>query len=378
MIYATQLDTQTGEISADSGSSGVSFRYNQKYLVITDNTDTPADIYKNAASKGLPVYGAKLENVPLFRISIDRWDDNNLKAAPTYGLGVKRDGSYTAWSYEVEYSDSNTSSSSGGSSSSEKAPWENTAAQNCNLSTKEYEWYSNICYAGLDTNKTTYLRNAVGDTVYRNRTLRNGVLTFDYAVKKFNANYIRQAICTLNMEDIVVAGIPIPAYYGLITGLNVSRQEWTGGGRTQEYFNIHAEIEIAFEKDLRYTPIMGTGFNAKLSKNDKSGSQIHEWISNDTTFKNRVPDKYWFDKDLNLGSFADIPEMKNNPPIYGTHYEKISEAKVLAKDGTIYKVKEDTPIIDMEDPTMNIVRSYEYKTKKWSYLGFPTKGMFFE
>lgn len=375
MIYSVVPDSKTGEISKGSNDK-VNVRFTHTYLVITDNSDSAYDLYTGLISnynstqtsqdKKLPVYGDILGEIPVNSIRIDKWDESNMKAVPSFGLPVKDGGSYTAWKYEVEYSEETDSSSDGGSSSSdEKAPWKSDIALNCSLTPKEYQWYTNTHYNGLKAPyKKVILENAVGDPIYRNIILRNYVLSFDYAVKKFPVTYAPVYTNTLNHSKLTIAGLDIPAGGALITSLVPSMQTF----KKETYVNVHAEIELAWDKTLQYELILGTGYRARpQDKETGLAYPIQEFTGTATEFSSiSSSDVTWLDKDNGLGSFSSKLAGK---------YQNVSEPKVLDKYGRIYTKKlMGTEQVDLLDKNLNIVKAYDHKVKDWSALGFPKKG----
>ena len=383
MIYRVMLNTQNGSIDVDGQRStgnyaSVKESYTEEYLVITDHDDSAAFIYNNASNYiptkdcyALPTYNSKMKDsdIPVSSISIDRWDENNMKCVPSYGLPIKPTGSYAAWKYTVKYQEPSDSSSGG---SSEAPPWRDKYAQNCSIASKEYTVYTAKRYKSNIDSTQMLTTNAVGDTVYRNATKHNYVLSFDFNVEKFYVAYIIQASNTLNETDITVAGIDIPAGCGLINVLNLSLQKWK---RNKTYYTVHVEIELGMGMPIAYTEIIGTGYNAFEKAGDTNAKPIHRFTGTLQDASNLKAGTFiWFDEDRKLGSF--------DGALYtdGTvcrSYEAIQEAMVLNKDGTLLKgVDPNTPLdIDALKDKLNIIKCPEHLAFEWHSLGFPKYGL---
>lgn len=359
MIYlAMKKDLGTGSITGNASQS-----YVVPYYVYTDNDDDPASIYEKARSEmgielvdvnnhktgaKLPVYGTIASNLYVSNINIERASENNLKAVPQYGLNYRDTMvSYTCWLYTVTFSCSEITVSSG-----EKAPWEKDEAISCTWSPKSYERYDNktlkpnyqaendtviVPNYPLGQEKYVNLQNTVGDDKYRTRTVYNYVLNFSYAVRHFEAEYLPLFLNTMNLKDMIIAGIPVKKYCAVINDMSVSQAEWNN----KLYYNVNVEIEIQYQQRLTWDEGVSSGFRAYMLEGSETA--INNYLSarnltrekagfvykitasdtvkkypvpieelTDTRQRDKIPDRRWFSKRKNLGYFRDVVKVHTN------------------------------------------------------------------
>lgn len=389
MIHAIQLDKQTGDITAPSDTVyNAEQSYNDIYIVITDNTDSPAYIYEHAEENGLPVYGDELTvksgegttTIPVDNINIERRDENNMKAVPSYGLPTKAEGSYALWNYTVDYRKPADSGGGGGGFNKKEQeeskediskipPWDRKYATECSIAPKIYKEVTNIG-ATVAPGLKTVVKNAAGDTIFREVELRNFVLSFTFAVRTFFYDYITDYINTVNSSSIVVAGVKIPSMKGVITNITSANDVWED---ETVYTKVSVEIEIEYEKPVLYTEIVGTGFRAVPEEGGGGitgkAYPIHEFTGTALEYtKLDAKSVVWLDKKRGLGSFGSATIA--GQPILGM-YQNIDERKVLDKNGRIYQSDQ----VDLKDPNLNLIKIYEHGIKSWHGADFPKKGL---
>lgn len=305
-IYvAMKLNLGTGSITGGNEQS-----YVVPYYVYTDNTDTPKQIYDKAIStdgiplvdvnnnvlpEKLPTYGTVTSNLYVSNINIERVSESNIKAVPRYGLNYRNNASYTCWLYTVTYSCSEITFSSG----TEK-PWDKGEAISCTWTPKTYDRYDNrtlipnykepkdsddskVPNYPLGQEKYTILKNTVGDDVYRNRTVYNYLLNFTYAVKHFDALWLPLYLNSMNLKDMVIAGIPIKKYHAVINDMRVSQAEYNN----ELYYNVDVEVEIQYQQRLTWDEGTSTGYRAYMIEG--SADAIHSYLVN--TLKITVPEE---------------------------------------------------------------------------------------
>lgn len=305
-IYvAMKHDLGTGSITGGNEQS-----YVVPYYVYTDNTDTPKQIYDKAIStdgiplvdvnnnildEKLPTYGTVTSNLYVSNINIERVSESNIKAVPRYGLNYRNNASYTCWLYTVTYSCSEITFSSG----TEK-PWDKDEAISCTWTPKTYDRYDNrtlipnykepkdsddskVPNYPLGQEKYTILKNTVGDDVYRNRTVYNYLLNFTYAVKHFDALWLPLYLNSMNLKDMVIAGIPIKKYHAVINDMRVSQAEYNN----ELYYNVDVEVEIQYQQRLTWDEGTSTGYRAYMIEG--STDAIHNYLVN--TLKITVPEE---------------------------------------------------------------------------------------
>ena len=371
-IYvAMKHDLGTGSITGGNEQS-----YVVPYYVYTDNTDTPKQIYDKAISTNgiplvdvnnnildekLPTYGTVTSNLYVSNINIERVSESNIKAVPRYGLNYRNNSSYTCWLYTVTYSCSEITFSSG----TEK-PWDKDEAISCTWTPKTYDRYDNrtlipnykepkdsddskVPNYPLGQEKYTILKNTVGDDVYRNRTVYNYLLNFTYAVKRFDALWLPLYLNSMNLKDMVIAGIPIKKYHAVINDMRVSQAEYDN----ELYYNVDVEVEIQYQQRLTWDEGTSTGYRAYMIEGSEDA--IHNYLVNtlkitvpeeapegttveqvagfvykytnsstikkypvpiqkltDTRRRDAIPDRRWFSKKKNFGYFQSITHVRTN------------------------------------------------------------------
>lgn len=353
---AMKHDLGTGSITGESEQS-----YVVPYYVYTDNTDSPEDIYTAAISgiflvdvhnnrlpEKLPIYGTVKSNSKVSDIRIERVSENNLKAVPRYGLSYKTNNtSYTCWQYTVTFIVT--------VDISEEPPWEKDEATSCVWSPKSYERYDSLTlkpnFASqndtvsvpvypLGNAQAQTLANTVGDDVYRNRTVYNYVLNFSYAVHYFDYMFLPLYLSSMNLNDVVIAGIPIKKYNAVINELRVSQAEWN----EELYYNVDVEIEVQYNQRLNFDEYVSSGYRAFMLEGSQTA--IDEYLADigltketagfvykytnseevkkypvpiqeliDVRIRDEVPENRWFIKKKNLGYFENINLSKNTKSV---------------------------------------------------------------
>lgn len=369
-IYkAMKHDLGTGSITGGNEQS-----YVVPYYVYTDNTDTPKQIYDQAISTSgiplvdvnnnvldekLPTYGTVTSNLYVSNINIERVSENNLTAVPQYGLNSRSNVSYTCWQYTVTYSCSDITFSSG----TEK-PWDKDEAISCSWSPKSYDRYDNrtlvpnytapndtvkVPNYPLGKEKYTVLKNTVGDDQYRNRAVYNYLLNFSYAVKYFDSEWLPLYLNSMNLNDMIIAGIPVKKYYAVINDMRVSQAEYDN----ELYYNVDVEIEIQYQQMLTWDDNISNGHRAFMIEGSKTA--IHDYLVNtlklkvpedaptgttveeiagfvykytnastikkypvpiqeltDTRQRDKIPDKRWFSKKKGYGYFTNLHQIQKS------------------------------------------------------------------
>lgn len=375
--------------------------YTKIYKLFVDKKTEASAIYKAALAKSivLPVYGNSIDGIPVSSITIDKWTPEAVKSfsgtsggspsvdasgRPTPGSsGTKITIDHAAiWKYTVTYS---RNRGSGGSvSSGDKAPWDEDYAQNCTLSPKEYTERS--CYTLNVTTQTgaaipyvyqnkKALTNAVGELVYRDVNVSNQVLSFDYAVKRYNIDTNHLYVGSVNVSSITVAGITIGARRGKLLSLVPSVQTWNN----EEYTQVHVEIELTVYKSVFEDYLLGNSRYARPKKEDGTLSdKFHpiQMLSCDPEDIKDFKGVLWFDKDRRLGFFEDAKKNKKER-LSRSLYSYVTEEYPLKKDGSIYigtKNSDGAYTIDLNDSSLNKIQLTDSHLVSWSTLGFPKKG----
>lgn len=352
--------------------------YTEIYMVITKTGTKASDIHRNAKSVRLPVHTSKLNDVPVSSITIDRWTEENVKLVP----GLTKTSS-SVWKYTVVYS--NSGNRGGGASLGEKPPWEENYAKNCTLSPKEYTERSCTTLDTTDDNGKIIpyanqtkkaIFNAVGELVYRDAVVVNQVLSFDYAVKKYNIDTNHLYVGSVNAFDITVAGITVKSGKGRLLSLVPSIQTWND----KEYTQVHVEIELAVGKSVYAEYLIGNSRYAVPVKDDGSADGDLPYpiqllscdVSDIADYKNVK----WMNKKRRLGYFGAAKKNgkdRLNPALYSY----VTEEYPLKKDGTIYigtKNSKGRYFLKLDDPDLNRIKLTDSHVVTWSTLGFPEKG----
>lgn len=375
--------------------------YTKIYKLFVDKKLEASTIYKAVLDKGitLPVYGDSIDGIPVSSITLDKWTPEAVKSVS--GAAVGRpivDGSgkpipgasgstitiehAAIWKYTVTYS---RKSDRGGSASlGDKAPWEEDYAQNCTLSPKEYTERS--CYT---LNVTTpsgaaipyvyqnkkALTNAVGELVYRDANVSNQVLSFDYAVKRYNIDTNHLYVGSVNVSDITVAGIKIPARRGKLLSLVPSVQIWNN----KEYTQVHVEIELTVYKSVFEDYLLGNSRWAVPVEEDGTLADDPYPIQLLSCPVSDIKDYKgvkWFSKSRRLGFFG-YAKKNNKDRLNPALYSYVTEEYPLKKNGTLYlgtKNSEGRYTLDLNDPNLNKIQLTDSHLVSWSTLEFPQKG----
>lgn len=380
MIYEVMQNLGTGDISVDSNKVRRSYTYD--YLVITDHTDTPQDIYQQAASKGLPVYGSVSKTgIKLSAISIDRWDQNNAKAVPSYHLPKKVEGSYAVWKYQVTYSQDNR----GGSSSTDSQDVQYGVAYNFNASIKQYQQRTNVCYrlyrGNLDEYKVfetasqrlTVLRNMFDEPMMLDMVVRNLIVSFDFNIEtsklsQWITTYIPQYISTSNSDDTVVAGLKLRAGSAKILSMTASQSD-------EDTSIVHVQIQVGVQKDVALQTFPEMSYYAipqNLGSEDEiTPSRVHKLdISQDKV--DSIQNAYWFDKRYGLGNFSNAT-LNGVKLILGTDYSYYQSKVILTSDGQYFKTEEGEGAPKLDDPRIGVIHAVVTPIKSWKSLDLPKR-----
>jgi hypothetical protein len=214
------------------------------------------------------------------------------------------------------------------------------------------------------------LLNAVGELVYRDVNVQNMVLSFDYAVERYNIDRNHLYIGSVNVSDITVAGITIKAGRGRLLSLNPSVQLWE---EDKEYTQVHVEIELSVYKSVfkdyligcsRYAVPEGWFVPRPIQMLSCSVEDIKDY-----------EDVKWFDKKRKLGFFEEAKKggLRLNPALYNY----VTEEYPLKKDGTLYigtMNKDGDYYLDLNDPELNKIEVTDSYLMTWKTLKFPEKG----
>lgn len=387
-IYAAIKNLGEGSIGGESDS------YTYDYLVITDHTDTPETIYTDVTSQRyiktmqehiqqmkqqkypkdyytLPVYGeaSSITKTSVSSISITRFDDANQSSVPSFKLPKKDIGSYAFWTYSVTYTANDTSIR--WSISKSKKPWETGTALSFNTSTKSYTVDSFYAY-GVNGSPVAYtgstrqyaVRNAVGDLVRYYENKNNLVISFTYALKDIDSDTICETLSTVNSRDMLICGVPIPAFKGKITALSYSSQTTDDG---DFYKIVSCSIEIAVEKDVIGDILYGNGYYA-YPEGSKIAVQIQQ-LNGTLSSKNIVSESniIWFDKDAGIGNFSNESKL-----VAGVDYAIVSEPKLLTPSGNYLKQSLDEAVL-LDDSAVNKIYVQNSLVNSWGKMGFPKK-----
>lgn len=371
MIHQVIKNLGSGSITIQQNEE-YSFTYD--YLVITDHQDTPQSIYEQAESKGLPVSGDQSETgIPLQSISIDRWDQGNLKCVPSSKLPIKSSGSYAAWRYQVTYQ------TVGGDSQS---------AKNFNANIKQYQQSTNQFYylsrhkvPNLQrqyTKRNTIIQNSIGDYLMYQTQLKNLVVTLDYSIQaskvsEYTSKYIPQYVGSVSKDDITIAGIPFKAGKVRLNSMTVSgstKQKAANQTSAQTLSaTVHIQLEMAVQKPVAFQifPDMSHYCLFKTSKGLRK-IRVQKWTASQRAAE-RVPSDLWLDKQKGLGVFSQSDDPKF---VRGTHYQYYQDKIILDKSGFYYK----TPVgkaPDIDDPNLGKTYVVTSPLKSWKGLNFPSK-----
>lgn len=374
MIYDVMLNLGTGDISVDSNEITRSYTYD--YLVITDHTDTPQDIYAEAKTHGLPIYGSVSKTgVKLSSITIDRWDQNNAKSVPSYNLPAKSEGSYAIWKYEVTYSDQKNSG--GGSRSDSDVDF--NEAYNFNASVKEYQERTNLCYAvkqnkepktGAYSSRSVLLKNILGQNLMLDTVLRNLTISFDFKIRKSKlddwiSGYIPEYVGTVNSDAVTVAGLKLKPYRSKLIAMTASASD------NQDQAVIHAQIQVTIQKPVAMQEFGNLSFYARPA-GQKIEKRVQKFIGTKQQ-KDSLTGAVWFNKQHNIGNFENA-KLAGAKLKRGDEYQDYDNKVVLDKNGQYYNpsggVDEQA---NLDDP--NIGRTYAVTAPviAWSSLSLPKR-----
>lgn len=364
MIHAVMLNLGNGDIDIDNNSVSKSFTYD--YLVITDHTDTPQYIYAHAKQHDLPVSGDVSETgIKLKSIGIQRWDENNAKAVPSYHLPKKSQGSYAVWKYQVTYSEDGQQediSFSGNSSD---------YAQNFSASIKQYQQSTYLCYTCTQnqeppfatyTKKSTFLLNILKQSMAYDHTIRNLTISFDFKIKsskieQWVSTYIPDYVGSVNAQDVSVAGLKLRKGRSKINTMSL-----TVG---QQYSTVHVEIQITIQKPVAMQVFPNVSQYA-IPQGGEIPLRVHKWSGGkDTLPKQNTKGVVWFDRERGLGNFSENKTFKLN-----TDYQMYDKKVILKKDGTYYKSQSDTPP-NLQDSVIAKTYTIVAPVKSWKSLDLP-------
>lgn len=370
MIYEVIKNLGTGQVDVSDSKINKSFTYD--YLVITDHHDTPQSILKQAKSKGLPVYGDFSETgIPLQSISIDRWDQNNIKCVPSSKLPIKKQGSYAAWKYEVTYA----TKQSGGSDSGDD---EQNPATNFNASIKQYQQSTNQFYFQSHlskpqfnrdyTNRTTIIQNGIGDYLMYETQLKNLIITIDFPIKsskisKYTSTLIPQYVGSVSRNDITVAGIDFKAGQVRLNAMTVS------GSSQQQTATVHVQLQMQVQKPVAFEVFPDMSYYVLRQTSDGVRKvRVQKWTASQQMAK-KVSEQLWIDKQKGLGYFSESQSPKY---IRGTHYEYYQQKVLLNASSRYYKMQPNHAP-DMDDPNLGKTYVITSPVKSWKGLNLPKK-----
>jgi hypothetical protein len=382
--YKCILHEQTASIDSNG-----SVTYNEVYMVITPKTSTVMDIIKSAGNNGsslsaLPTYKSKREEVPVSSINIERWHEANVKEIG----GIEH---ATIWKYSVTYNKTSGNKLAGLGA---EAPWENAYASNCSLSPKYYTERScttlkTVNQSGvlLDSSDQTkrIIQNALGEPVYRDKEVFNAVLSFDYALKRFDVNKVIKYTGSVNSSAITVAGLTIPSGKGRIVSLVPSVQVFND----KEYTSVHVEIEIALYKSVYKDTLLGNsrwaiptsmstgeGYKSTTSvPEDQIRAYPIQMLECDLKDVGSYSGILWFSRARKLGYFGHAKD--GHRSINRSLYSYVTEEYPLKKDGTMYlgtRTSAGTVQLDLDDPNLDKIVVTDNYVFSWDALGFPKKG----
>lgn len=381
-IHKVIFDKSTGDFSKKSGATRVENSFEETYLVITDTTDTPKTIYKEASVNGLPVVGDTLKygkNSPVKSISITKRSDTTVSAVPSRNVAYSASG-YYVWNYAVTYAGYEGSGSGSDSVSDGIIP---NKAYNITFMRKTYDEYGCTVYQQIKEYKSVrdalnkleknwdtriIATNALGDPIFYNSEKSNFVLSFDFYRVLGYTSRLRSYINTMNARDITVAGEVIEARLGYLSNITESTETQDG----VDWTRVHVEIEIVNEKLVGGVEIVPTSYYARYAP----GTEALRIQQVNPSFYSLVRDKgetdgvYWFDKERGYGNFngcKNIKDDEGNPFTRGVHYEDVTEAKVLKLDGTFYKSKN----LDMSDKDLEKYFLFNGRLVDWSGAELP-------
>lgn len=370
MIYEIILNLGTGQVSVKDNDVNRSFTYD--YLVITDHTDTPQTILKYAKVNGLPVYGDKSQTgIPLSSISIDRWDQGNMKCVPSSKLPIKDQGSYAAWKYQVTYSQDQQSS--GGTSDQ----YGQQMATNYSASIKQYQQstnqfymqsYARPVYDRQYTSRNTIIQNVIGDYLLYETQVKNLIITLDYSIKSSRISYytstlIPNYVGSVSKDDITIAGIKMSAGKVRLNSMNVS------GAAENDKATVHVQLQIQIQKPVAYQIFPHMSHYCLWKSGGRNiRVRVQRWTASQQE-ANRVPANLWLDRDKGLGCFSQNAGIRY---IRGTHYEYYDQKVILDKNGFYYKLPLDRAP-DVDDPNLGKTYVTIAPIKSWKSLDLPKR-----
>lgn len=360
--FKVQFHDETASVNEKGAAT-----YTEVYMVVAPKNTRASAIISGASDASLPTYKSKLNNVPVSSINVDRWTQSNVKDLGGFT-------SASVWKYTVVYSKSSSSTDEN------VPPWELDYAQNCTISPKSYTEHTNKTLRVTNASGTALpyieqnkkiLTNAIGEHIYRDVEVLNQVLSFDYAVKRYNINTNCLYVGSVNYSDITVAGITIPSGKGRLLSLVPSSQVWEDG---TEYTQVHVEIELSVYKSVFKDYVIGNSrYAVPAYRSTPYPIQMLSCAVEDIADYEGV---LWFNKDRKLGFFGEAKKGKLslNPSLYSY----VSEEFPLNKDGTMYIGTRDPTtgryIIDMDDPNLDKVETTDSYILTWKTIGFPKKG----
>ena len=368
MIYSVMKNLGNGDIDIDKDSS-VSKSFTYDYLVITDHMDTPQYIYSHAKQNNLPVSGSVSQTgIKLKSISIQRWDQNNAKAVPSYHLPKKPNGSYALWKYQVTYSSEGESGASVNSGAYTRG-----AAQNFNASIKQYQQTSYMCYSCTQnkqpkvqsyTKRTAFIQNILKQPMSYQNVLKNVTVSFDFKISKSKvvdwvSTYIPNYVGSVNMQDVTIAELKLKAYGSKITSMSLSNND------QGDFATIHVQIQITIQKPVAIQVFGNLSQTAKPIGKDLP-VRIHKWQNSETLPAEDEKGVVWFDRSFGLGNFSGAKQYK-----IGTDYQLYDKKVVLNNKGQYYKTQDDTPP-DLSDPSIGKTYAVIAPVKSWKSLDLPT------
>lgn len=370
MIYSVMKNLGNGDIDIDKDSS-VSKSFTYDYLVITDHMDTPQYIYTHAKQHDLPVSGSVSQTgIKLKSISIQRWDQNNAKAVPSYHLPKKLNGSYALWKYQVTYSSEETSGASINNNAVSRGD-----AQNFNASIKQYQQTSYMCYACVQgtqpsiqaySERTQYLVNVLGQAMAHQNVLKNLTVSFDFGIRQSNidkwvSEYIPEYVGSVNLEDITVSEIKLKKGTAKLNSMSLTKNQDNSA-------TVHVQVQITIQKPVAFQVYGNLSESAIPPNGGTLKMRVHKWSKGiDTLPKEDQKGVVWFDRDKGLGNFSQATQYK-----FGTDYQIYDKKVILNTKGQYYKTEDGVPP-NLKDK--NIAKTYAVvaPVKSWKSLDLPKK-----
>lgn len=204
----------------------------------------------------------------------------------------------SVWCAELEYSttNSNATDNEGAPVTSETPPWK-LKPDNISFSFPEVVVPFEVGYAsdGLafavniskeeekksdQTVRGELVANSAGDPMLLNRSVHNIQMDFTYAVKSgdWKIGNLIDYNGSINIEDVEVCGIRIPAYKALLVSMTPTYVTTYNddGTKKWEYWSINVSIQIDLTGHLLCRKVLNVGNRAKFKELDLSKDSLLE------------------------------------------------------------------------------------------------------